>query len=60
MTLSPWLYNTLGHKLRFPQAKKAQFVTVMGIKLTKERRKCLRLLIWIALALLLFFGGRLR
>jgi hypothetical protein len=24
-------YNTLGHKLRFPQAKKAQFVTVMGI-----------------------------
>jgi hypothetical protein len=26
-------YNTLGHKLRFPQAKKAQFVTVMGINL---------------------------
>jgi hypothetical protein len=24
-------YNTLGRKLRFPQAKKAQFVTVMGI-----------------------------
>jgi hypothetical protein len=27
-----WLqYNALGHKLRFPQGKKAQFVTVMGI-----------------------------
>jgi hypothetical protein len=25
------LYNALGHKLRFPQGKKAQFVTVMGI-----------------------------
>jgi len=26
-------YHTLGHKLRFPQVKKAQFVTVMGITL---------------------------
>jgi hypothetical protein len=25
------LYNALGHKLRFPQGKKAQVVTVMGI-----------------------------
>jgi hypothetical protein len=29
-----WLqYNALGHKLRFPQGKKAQFVTVMGINI---------------------------
>jgi hypothetical protein len=25
------LYNAPGHKLRFPQSKKAQFVTVKGI-----------------------------
>jgi len=25
------IYNALGHKLRFPQSEKAQFVTVMGI-----------------------------
>jgi hypothetical protein len=25
------LYNTHGHKLRFPSSKKAQFVTALGI-----------------------------
>jgi hypothetical protein len=29
--------NTLGHKLRFPQVKKAQFVTVMGINGINDR-----------------------
>jgi len=30
------LYNALGHKLRFPQGKKAQFVTLKGIDFSNK------------------------
>jgi len=30
------IYNAPGHKLRFPQNKKAQFVTVKGIETLKK------------------------